>query len=214
MIAHLYLRGSWDDALARAEAVIADHERGERSYQVPGIYAFRGMMRLARDDDAGAVADAGRTVELARGMDPQAKIPDSSQAAAIFALTGDEVRADETFSEIVEDLSRIEQLGFVLIEGPHLMWAALTLGREAEVLERLERERFQSPWVRACVAIGRRDFHGAAEVLADIGVAAHEAFYRLQSGTAADVRAALEFYRRVRATRFIREAEALLATTA
>jgi class 3 adenylate cyclase/tetratricopeptide (TPR) repeat protein len=213
-IAHLFMRGGWDEALARAEAIIAEHEKGGSFYQVAGIYGFRGQIRLARDDDEGAVADAERTVELARAMDPQAKIPDFSQAAAIFALAGDEGRADETLSEIVEGISRIEQLGFVLIEAPHLMWAAVTLRREAEVLGRLERERFQSPWVLVAGAIARRDFHGAADLLAEIGVVAHEAFYRLQSGTAADVRAALDFYRRVRATRYIREAEALLATTA
>jgi hypothetical protein len=41
-----------------------------------------------------------------------------------------------------------------------------------------------------------------------------EAFFRLKSGTEPDVRAALEFYRGVRATRYVREGEALLAASA
>jgi hypothetical protein len=41
-----------------------------------------------------------------------------------------------------------------------------------------------------------------------------DAFFRLQSGTEEDVRAALEFYREVGAMRYIREAEELLAVNA
>jgi hypothetical protein len=58
------------------------------------------------------------------------------------------------------------------------------------------------------------DFHHAADLLAEIGAPTWEAFYRLQSGTEDDVLAALDFYRGVGATRYVREAEALLAASA
>jgi len=63
-------------------------------------------------------------------------------------------------------------------------------------------------------AIAGGDFHAAAEALEKIGDRAHEAYCRLRSGTDADVRRALEFYRSVGAARYMREGEALLARSA
>jgi hypothetical protein len=42
----------------------------------------------------------------------------------------------------------------------------------------------------------------------------YEAFFRLQTGAERDVRIALEFYRRVGATRYVREGESQLAALA
>ena len=58
------------------------------------------------------------------------------------------------------------------------------------------------------------DFGAAADIFAGIKTPAFEAFYRLQSGNEQDVRAALEFYRRVDATRYLRQGEAMLAASA
>ena len=55
---------------------------------------------------------------------------------------------------------------------------------------------------------------GAADIMGERGFRSYEAFFRLQSGSVANVRAALDFYRRVGATRYIREAEELLAVKA
>ena len=95
-----------------------------------------------------------------------------------------------------------------------LAWAALQVGREAEVIEVLEREPFKSPWLRASLAVARRDFREAADILGGGGFKAFEAFVRLQSGAEEDVRKALDFYRSVGATRYIAEAEAKLAVKA
>jgi hypothetical protein len=72
----------------------------------------------------------------------------------------------------------------------------------------------QTPWLDAARAIADRDFRQAADLIATTGWPAFEMFYRLQSGTEQDLRAALDFYRRVGATRYVREGEALLAATA
>ena len=58
------------------------------------------------------------------------------------------------------------------------------------------------------------DCIGAAELYAEIGSVPYEADARLRSGRADQVRRALDFYRWVGATRYIREGEALLAATA
>jgi predicted DNA-binding protein len=47
-----------------------------------------------------------------------------------------------------------------------------------------------------------------------MGEASLVAFYRLQTGIERDVRQALDFYRAVGATRYLREGEALLAASA
>ena len=59
-----------------------------------------------------------------------------------------------------------------------------------------------------------RSFRTAAEIFGGGSFKAYEAFFRLQTGDEADVRAALDFYRSVGATRYTREAEALLAVEA
>ena len=207
--------GEWDDAFARANKIIADVEQGVRVYQAAAMYAFRGLMRLARDDERGAEADAEIAVEMARPIgDAQAVNPDLAMAAGIFASVGNRARADETVTEALENMRPLQHLGFAVMESPMLAWAALQVGREAEVIEVLEREPFKSPWLRASLAVARRDFREAADILGGGGFKAFEAFVRLQSGAEEDVRKALDFYRSVGATRYIAEAEAKLAVKA
>jgi hypothetical protein len=140
--------------------------------------------------------------------------PNLAMAAFIFGSVGNRRRTDETLTEALESMRDLRHLGLAVMEAPGLVWAALTLGREAEVVEVLEREAFKSPWLRASLAVAAQDFHGAAEICGAMQIRSLEAFFRLQSGAEPDVRAALDFYRRVRATRYLREGEALLAATA
>src|SRR5436190_24220372 len=100
------------------------------------------------------------------------------------------------------------------MECPLLAWAALEIGREAEVVGVLDGEPFKYPWLGAAVAVASRDFNRAADIFGGSSFKAIEAFFRLQSATEPDVRAALEFYRGVGATRYLREAEALPAVSA
>jgi tetratricopeptide (TPR) repeat protein len=210
-VAHRYFAGEWDDALARAEKVIAESEQGARFYQMGGIYAFRGVVRLARGDDEGAEADAERSVELVRPLgDPQAVNPDLAMAAFILISVGNRQRADETVTEALESLRPLRHLGFAVMESPSLAWTALMLGREAELVAEFEREPFKSSWLRAAVAVASRDFRTPAEIFGRMGLKSHEAFFRLQEGSEANVLAALDFYRSVGATRYVREAEEAL----
>jgi class 3 adenylate cyclase/tetratricopeptide (TPR) repeat protein len=214
-VPHRYMAGEWDDALARAEAVIAEAEQGGRFYQVGAVYGFRGLIRLARGDAEGAEADAERSVVLSRNIkDPQALHPNLSVDAGIFMSTGNLERAGETLSESVAGLRELHPLGFAVIELPMLGWVAATLGRESELVEAVEHEAFKSPWLRATLASASRDFGSTADIFRGMGVMAYEAFFRLQTGAERDVRTALEFYRRVGATRYVREGESQLAALA
>ena len=85
---------------------------------------------------------------------------------------------------------------------------------EAELAELLECEQFKSHWLRSSQAVLSRDLHEAAEICGRTGFRALQAFFRLRSGSPEAVRRALDFYRRVGATRYIREGEAMLAVKA
>jgi len=71
-----------------------------------------------------------------------------------------------------------------------------------------------SPWVRAARAVASGDLVGGAEILEQTGARTYAAFYRLHAGTEDGVRRALEFYRSVGATHFVREGETMLAASA
>ena len=158
-VGNRYLAGEWDDALARAEAILAEAEAGMRFYQTGAIYCFRGLIRLARGDDGGAESDAERAIEHAReNRDPQALHPDLSMAALLLQSTGNEQRADETLSEALEGLRELHRFGFAANDLPSLAWVAVMRGREPELIELVERESFVSPWLRATAAVLAHDF--------------------------------------------------------
>jgi class 3 adenylate cyclase len=211
-VANRYHVGEWNEALMRVEKVIAEIEQGARFYQAAAMYAFRGLIRLARGDDDGAESDAESAFELTGPLgDPQAVNPDLALAAFLFISVGNDRRAEEALSKALESFRRLRHLGFAVMESPWLAWATLKLGREAELVHEFEREVFKSPWLRASVAVAAQDFRGAADICGDMGVKSLEAFFRLQTRAEDDVRRALALYREVGATRYVREAEALQA---
>jgi hypothetical protein len=213
--ANRFHAGEWDDAYARANKIIADVDAGIPYYQSSATRAIRGLIRLARGDDEGPEADAELAIVSARPLkDPQAVNPILAIGAFIFASLGNRRRADETLTEAIDSLRGLRHLGHGVMELPYLMWAAVQLGREGELVERLDREPFKSPWLQAAVAVAGRDFHEAANIMGRGSFKADEAFFRLCAGGEPDVRAALAFYLSVGATRYIREGEALLAVEA
>jgi ATP/maltotriose-dependent transcriptional regulator MalT len=225
-VAHRYLAGEWDDALDRAESVIAQAEAGARFYQLGAMHAFRGLIRLGRGDADGAESDAELAVDLVRPVrDPQALFPDLAMAAAIFLSVGNQSRAGQTLAEAVAGLRELHRLGFAVIDLPLQAWVAVTLGRASDLVEAIEREPFKTPWLRATLAVVSRDFPSAADLFDGMGIVSHEAFFRLRGaeqlvdeGRRAEadeqLRRALAFYRSVGATRYVREGEALLAASA
>jgi len=68
--------------------------------------------------------------------------------------------------------------------------------------------------LEAATAILDGAFVEAADRLAEMSEVAWEAYARLRAGTEGQVRRALDFYRSVGATRYVREGESLLARTA
>ncbi|MDX6414106.1 MAG: hypothetical protein QOH23_1516 [Gaiellaceae bacterium] len=221
-----YALGYWDEAFANAEKFLASVEQGSPHYQTPSTYSFRGLIRLGRGDAEGAAADARRALELVGSFrDPQILQPTLGMSAHIFLSVGDEGRSAETAADAIEGLRSLHQLGFAAVELHYLMWVAFVLGRSADVLEIAERDPIDSNWIRALGLIATGDLRAAAKVYDEMGAASAAAFYHLRAaehlaseGRRAEadeqLRPALAFYRSVRATRYVREGEALLAASA
>jgi tetratricopeptide (TPR) repeat protein len=221
-----YQKGRWDEALAGAEAFLADVADGAAHYQAGTAYGFRGLIRLGRADDAGAESDAQHALESARpAKDPQVLQAALAMAALIFVSIGSEIRAREILEEALADLRELNQMGFAVIWSHALAWVAWTQGRRDAFLEAVSSEPLESPWIRAARAIAVGDFREAAEIFEQVDAVTTAAFYRLRSaeqlvaeGRRAEadeqLNRALAFYRSVGATRYVREGEALLAATA
>jgi class 3 adenylate cyclase len=226
MIGFACYAGEWDDALERADAFLAEVERGSPHYQASAAYMWRGVIRLARGDSADAQSDAGRAVEVARPIgDPQRLLTALPRAAFVFHSGGNEKRAEELLDESLERLRELSALGYGGVDMHLLGWVALAFEQEAEVLAVIEREPFQSLWMQAGRAVVARQFREAADTLEQIGDLPYEAFYRLRAAeqlladgwrAEADeqLNRALTFFRSVRAARYVREGEALLAASA
>jgi class 3 adenylate cyclase/tetratricopeptide (TPR) repeat protein len=207
--------GNWDEGLRRANEFLRIVEAGSPHYQAPGAYVSRARIRVARDDEKGAAADAQRATELARpGGDPQQVMTTLPEAAFVFAQLGDERRGREVFEAWLREQQRLAFMGLSVVMAPTLAWEARLFGHEDELEPILARERLETPWLEAGKAVLAGDMSDAAALLDSMGAPNDAAFCRLQSGTEQDVRAAIEFYRGVGATRYVRQGESLLAAIA
>src|SRR5206468_8687459 len=84
-----YELGRWDEALRGADAFIAECERGAPHYNEATQRGLRARILLARDDLAGAEADAVRGLELARAIgEPQSLMPSRTVAALVLDAAG------------------------------------------------------------------------------------------------------------------------------
>jgi tetratricopeptide (TPR) repeat protein len=217
-----YIEGRWDDALRRVDELIADFEADPFWMETP-LRWLRGRMRLARGDQEGALADAERTMELARvAKDPQVLWP-ALAFGARAVLPVDARQADGLLTEILSDWhaknltssgSESEWLADLAVVVP-------PLDRQAEFLDAVEQTR-PNPWLTAAAAYVSGDFSGAAEQYAAIGMLPYEAYARLRAAEMLvragrrgeadpELQRALAFWRSVGATAYVREGEALLA---
>jgi class 3 adenylate cyclase/tetratricopeptide (TPR) repeat protein len=218
----LYFRGDWDAAGRQYDELIAEFEEDSYWMEAPCRWT-RGRMRLARGDTKGAHADAERVLDLARvAKDPQILWPSLAFAARGFSST-DPRRAGALTAELLSDW---RALGWPRTNESEwladLGFARPQLASEGELLEGAAQMRIHTPWFEAAVACASGDFRGAADVYAGIGALPDEASARLRAAEVlvregrraeADIelKQALAFWRSVRATAYVGEAEALVA---
>jgi tetratricopeptide (TPR) repeat protein len=214
----LFRVGRWDDALPETEEFLARCEAGEPHYHEGGMRLRRAGVRLARDDVEGALDDIRKVMTLARDAgDPQQRIPWLAGSTRVLVE-----------AERPEEARALAQEALASSSGAFVSWASIDLALVAEEVgcsgvlsEQLDRGP-QTRWAEAAVASLRGDFVRAADVLDQIGDAELEALARLRAArrlgaegrrSEADeqLRRSLAFWRSVRATRNIRQAEAVLS---
>jgi tetratricopeptide (TPR) repeat protein len=221
LVFHLYHDGRWDEAVQLAGELVSEREHeplaGE-SY----VLGRRALIQHARGDDAGALEDARRGLEIARpAKDPQMLLPALTTWHRIAVEHDLDDEIERTAKDLLHELT-VQQSAVLIIDA---LLVARSSGLAEDLRRLLEAYHSESPWMHAGLAILDERWVDAAETLETIGDFADEAFARLRAAeqlVAAGCRAeaeehlqrALAFYRSVGATRYSREAEALLAASA
>jgi len=212
-----YVRGLWDEAVVLADEMIAEVEAGSPHYLESTCRYVRALVRLAREDDEGAIADSARLVEIAEMLpDPQVAQPSLVARARVLVETG---RAAEAAALLDSAGGRIGREGLGLSD---LAIVTAELGRSPAGLTSLARH---GRLAAAAEAVLAGDYARAADLYGGIGSRPDEADARLRAAAAlvesgrraeadAQLGAALAFYRSVGATRYVRKGEQLLAATA
>jgi hypothetical protein len=137
----------------------------------------------------------------------------------VLARVGETERAEDTVVELADVRRTYEPPGFWVTD---LALTLLELGREGDLLAEREASHIVTPWREAAITVARGELVAAADLLESMGAATHEAHARLRAaGRLAEEGArteaerqlalALDFYRSVGATAFLREGESLLA---
>ncbi len=208
--ARLFERGHFDEALVAADEALEGEDGAVGSQWWAAL--VRAHIRIARDDTSGAMADSGAALEEARALRyPQTMYPALMVRAFVLTSLGETVEARELLDELIALRSaRPSRLAF----GANSIgaWTWTQHGVLRQFLATMHSRR--TPWLEAAEAVGSNDWPQAAEIYARCGAVTDEAFARLQAGGDANLRAALDFYRSVKASRYVREAEAGLAVTA
>jgi hypothetical protein len=182
-------------------------------YLESGVRTFRAWIEFARDNAGEALADAERAAQVAaRSGDPQSIAGSLCVRASVLFAVGQPAQARSVFDELLALreglLPGLNTIGSL----PAFIWLAIGLGRRADA-EWLLGIRGAARWAAVARAILADDAPTAADLLAEIGHRPAEAYARLRAG-GDDLYPALVFYRSVGATRYVREAEALLARSA
>jgi class 3 adenylate cyclase/tetratricopeptide (TPR) repeat protein len=221
---HCYRAGDWAEASRRADDVAAAVEAGSSHYIASQAYTVRALLRLARDDPSGALADVEKAEAAARAIgDPQIIGFHLTASPYVLHVAERAERAAELVREFLDRARRGVPIGFWVINLPLLASAALLIGLGRELSDALTAFP-KTLWSEVADAYVAGEFVRAAELLSRIGAKPDEAHARLQASkkfaaegrpteAEAQLHQALSFYRSIGATRYIREAEELLAAT-
>ncbi len=216
-----FVLGDWPAALEGANALIAEAAEGKEHYLVSAPLMVRAVIRAMQGDSAGSIADAEAALALARRLgDSQSVVPALAVAVFVYVDAGEIGRARVVAAEFLG-----HQTGQLVFRAPStVVWASASLGLLDELLARFV-DRRRTRWLEAAQRAAAGDWAGAAAMYGTIGSPPDEAFAHLRAGEQlvttgrraeadAHLAAALEFYRRVGATRYVAQAEALLAASA
>jgi class 3 adenylate cyclase/tetratricopeptide (TPR) repeat protein len=218
-----YVIGHWPEALKGINEFLGEVEGGSPHAGAPWSYATRARIRLGHDDISGALADVDLAVELARiEKDGWVLYPTLSACAHVLWEAGEHDSA-AGFAEEVLPWLRTGKGGSVVDYMYILAWTFAAMGRGRELIDALPSA--DSLWLRAAGHFAAGDVGAAADVCTEMGALTEEARDRLwlaeqligqnrRAEADVELQRALGFYRSVGATRYIRQAEGLLAASA
>jgi DNA-binding SARP family transcriptional activator/class 3 adenylate cyclase/energy-coupling factor transporter ATP-binding protein EcfA2 len=221
-----YWKGRWDAALRGADEFLAESEAASPHFMEVECRLVRGRIRLARSDRDGALQDAAAAGELAKQTrEPQALQPALAfQARAVLAAGGLK-KANEFADELLSMLARQRAVAADPHWSGELAIVLQALGRGPELVKLAARTTTPTPWLRAATAAATAEFAQAANLYGEIGSRPDQAYASLRAAqqlvagkqeieASKQLERALVFYREVRASAYLREAEALLAAPA
>ena len=224
LCANSFLLGDWDTTFRLADELLADPLA--RQWH-DGALMLRATVRLGRNELPGAWADVQRVLEfdaVEQDVDSRARMLATGVRVAL--ATDRRGEAEALAGELEEILNEVDPHAFVW---PHELFevaAALDeLGLPLDPLAAIAAGHPERVWHRAADALARGAILDAAEILASAGAETYAAHFRLRGAqtlvaanrtdeAGVQRERALEFYRSVRAARYLRESEADLKATA
>jgi class 3 adenylate cyclase len=206
-----YQTGRWDDLLQHADEWFGARDAGTQHFMEQWVHMVRALVFAARGDLAAALEATELQSKGSRALDPQSAHPSLVCASYVRAIAGRLTQANESFEELLGLWREAPQV--VTFNPSEFAFTAVLLGRQNDFLAVAEVAR-PTRWLDAASAFALGDYARAADVYRDMGSAPNEAYARLAAGDQVNVQRALEFYRLVRATFYIKRAEALLPATA
>jgi class 3 adenylate cyclase/tetratricopeptide (TPR) repeat protein len=220
-----FLSGRWNEALAHAEEFIAEVESGQPHYMEAGARAARALIRAARGEFDGALADSERVLALSNdARDPQVLYPALAFHARILVEAGRQEEAAPHTDRLLE-LLRPSTSSLVSFWALSLAVVLAALDRSRELEPVLDNVGISTLWQAPARAFAAEEFGEAADLLGEMGARADEAFARLRAAGAlakagrraeadAQLQRSITFFRSVGATAYVREGESLLAASA
>ena len=221
-----YWTGRWDETVTLADQLITEVAGGQPHRMEFDALLGRTWVRLGRGEIDGAADDSARFLEFARetAKDPQSVFPAIALRARVLVSAGQEEEAAGLVTELLDDWT---ETGGMLASfwTADLAFVLSALGRGDELAETAAAAKMPTRWLEAAKAYAGGEFERAADLYCEIGTLPDEAFARLRAAEAlvalgrrseADLqlRRALAFYRRIAATAYVREGEALLLASA
>jgi tetratricopeptide (TPR) repeat protein len=223
LIGELYSEGRWDEALHEAQVLLDEAQATGLQAIERMVLGRRALIRLWRGNAAGADADTARALELARkAEEPQAVLPALLGRTIFLSASG---RFDEARPLAQELLVRGGDTRLPYPGGADFWYVTQCVDSEEALASLTGRSTWRTPWLDAIEELLRGDPDRAVHQYRKLGARTDEAFARLRAGevhlaagrrTEAETHLehAVEFYRRVRATLYVQQAEALLAEPA
>jgi tetratricopeptide (TPR) repeat protein len=219
-----YRRGDWVKARRAAEDFLAAVKAGSPHSVAFWVYGVRAQLRLANGDPAGAIRDAESALAARAVEEPQVSYVVLAIGAHVLSVASRRDRAVPLAREFLKALSRGVEMHAAVVSLPTFASAALRLDLAQELVDSLA-DHPRTPWTEAVLSYAQGDFLAAAKILHRIGSKPEEAEARLRATeqlmaegrrVKADgqLRQALDFYRSVGATHYVRECDALLAASA